>query len=82
MKKLRLRVVFGVVTIVRLSCSTTCNSAPKISGQDRLPPLSERYVTLDSIMNEGWQLYFSERVSWIASDLVLEKSTWRKLAVR
>ena len=33
-------------------------------------------------MNEGWQLYFSERVSWIASDLVLEKSTWRKLAVR
>ena len=65
--------VFGVVTIVLLSCSTTCNSAPKISGQDRLPPLSELYVTLDSIVNEGWQLYFSERVSRIASDLVFGK---------
>ena len=73
MKKLRLWVAFGVVTTVLLSCSTTRNSASKFSGQDRLPPLSELYVTLDSIVNEGWELYFSERVSWIASDLVLEK---------
>ena len=72
MKKITLWMACGVAVAVLFSCSTTRNSA-KISGLDRLPPTSELFTTLDSIVNEGWQLYFSERVNWIASDLVLEK---------
>lgn len=38
-----------------------------------LPPASVLYVTLDSIIQEGWNLYYSERTNWIASDLAMEK---------
>ena len=72
MKKIMLWMACAVVVALLFSCSTTRNSS-KISGLDRLPPTSELFTTLDSIVNEGWQLYFSERVNWIASDLVLEK---------
>ena len=72
-KKIKNWMIFGVALAMLFSCSTTRNSAVKTSGLDRLPPLSELYVILDSIVKEGWQLYFSERVNWIASDLVMEK---------
>ena len=74
MKKIKFWIALGAIVMVFFSCSTTRDTATKTSGLDRLPPLSELYVTLDSIVNEGWQLYFSERVNWIASDLVLEKN--------
>ena len=72
MKKPMLWMACGVAVAMLFSCSITRNSA-KMSGLDRLPPPSELFATLDSIVNEGWQLYYSERVNWIASDLVLEK---------
>lgn len=63
--------VCGIALAVLVSCSTTRKNT-KVQGLDRLPPLSELFVTLDSIVKEGWQLYYSERVSWIASDLFME----------
>lgn len=63
--------------LVLSSCSVSKHSekAPKksnqISGIGRLPEPSVLFHTLDSIVNEAWQLYYSERVNWIASDLVL-----------
>ena len=40
---------------------------------ERLPEPEVLFPTLDSIVNEAWQLYYSERLNWIASDLVMEK---------
>ena len=72
MNKVKSWMVCGIALAVLVSCSTTRKNT-KVQGLDRLPPLSELFVTLDSIVKEGWQLYYSERVNWIASDLVLEK---------
>ena len=42
----------------------------KTKGTTPLPPFPELATTLDSIIQEAWILYYSERVNWIASDLV------------
>ena len=45
----------------------------KAKGTTPLPPFPELSTTLDSIIQEAWILYYSERVNWIASDLVHQK---------
>ncbi len=45
----------------------------KTKGATPLPPFPELSTTLDSIIREAWNLYDSERVNWIASDLAMEK---------
>lgn len=72
MKKIQLCILCSLTALLLSSCATSKNNSPKISGLDRLPPLNELYVILDSIVNEGWQLYYSERVNWIATDLFFE----------
>ena len=64
--------------IVLTSCSVSKHSQP-ISGMGRLPEPSVLFHTLDSIVNEAWQLYYSERTNWIASDLVLESHSMDEL---
>ena len=66
-KKLCL-LAFCLVGLAFLSCSSLRNTTPK-----NLPPLSEVSPILDSIVEEGYQLYYSERANWIAADLVFEK---------
>lgn len=64
--------------ILLTSCSVSKRSK-SISGMGRLPEPSILFHTLDSIVNEAWQLYYSERTNWIASDLVLESHSMDEL---
>lgn len=66
--KIILLCTFGILLT---SCSVSKHSQ-SISGMGRLPEPSILFHTLDSIVNEAWQLYYSERTNWIASDFVLE----------
>lgn len=77
-KKLKLWVIIAFVAIVVLSCSTTRKES-KISDTKPLPPLSELYAIHDSIIKEAWHLYYSERVNWIATDLLLEKFNYDEI---
>ncbi|MBR4840013.1 MAG: hypothetical protein IK005_06005 [Paludibacteraceae bacterium] len=71
MKKYLL-IVFSILAILSASCSTSRGNKKTAEAQ-ALPPYSELFTTLDSIIQEGWNLYYSERSNWIASDLVVEK---------
>ena len=71
-KQLKLWVILAFVAVVVLSCSTTRNES-KSMALGNLPPLSELYAIHDSIVKEAWLLYYSERVNWVATDLLLEK---------
>lgn len=64
--------------ILLTSCSVSKHSQ-SISGMGRLPEPSILFHTLDSIVNEAWQLYYSERTNWIASDFVLESHSMDEL---
>ena len=66
-------VLLCVLSVALSSCSVSKHSARPIRGMERLPEPEVLFPTLDSIINEAWQLYYSERLNWIASDLVMEK---------
>ena len=51
---------------------SSCSSSRKAAAK-KLPPLSELAAVFDSIINEGYQLYYSDRANWVATDLVFEK---------
>ena len=55
-----------VIALAFASCSTLRTSK-------RLPAISEIAPILDSIVTEGFQLYYSERANWIATDQVFER---------
>lgn len=60
--------VLCFIALALSSCSTTRNGTSK-----KLPPMKEISPILDSIVEEGYQLYYSERANWVATDLVFEK---------
>ena len=66
MNKNRIALALCAIAVIFVSCSTTRN------GSRHLPPLSELGLILDSIVDEGYQLYYSERANWVATDLVFE----------
>lgn len=68
MKKYMVLLAFCLVGLAFSSCSSLRNTTPK-----NLPPLSEVSPILDSIVEEGYQLYYYERANWIATDLVFER---------
>ena len=68
MKKKLFVLAFCLIVLAFSSCSALRNTTPK-----NLPPLSEVSPILDSIVEEGYQLYYSERANWIATDLVFER---------
>ena len=68
MKKNMFVLAFCLIVLAFSSCSSLRNTTPK-----NLPPLSEVSPILDSIVEEGYQLYYSERANWIATDLVFER---------
>ena len=68
MKKYMVLLAFCLVGLAFSSCSSLRNTTLK-----NLPPLSEASPILDSIVKEGYQMYYSERANWIATDLVFEK---------
>ena len=70
MKKLIFTLTIGILTIILSSCAVNRKNAGPLRA-DKMPP--EFLATLDSIIDEAWQLYYSERANWIASDLVMEK---------
>lgn len=70
MKKLLFTLTIGILTIILSSCAVNRKNAGPLRA-DKMPP--EFFATLDSIIDEAWQLYYSERANWIASDLVMEK---------
>ena len=45
----------------------------KTKGATPLPSYPKLATTLDSIIQEAWKIYVSERTNWIASDLAMEK---------
>ena len=55
-----------VIALAFASCST-------LRPSKRLPAISEIAPILDSIVTEGFQLYYSERANWIATDQVFER---------
>ena len=67
-KKNMFVLAFCLIVLAFSSCSSLRNTTPK-----NLPPLSEVSPILDSIVEEGYQLYYSERANWIATDLVFER---------
>lgn len=69
-KKLILIVTIGIFTIVLSSCVVNRKNAGPFRA-DKMPP--EFFATLDSVIYEAWQLYYSEQANWIASDLALAK---------
>jgi hypothetical protein len=70
MKKVVLTLTIGIFIILLSSCAVNRKNARPLRA-DKIPP--EFFATLDSIIDEAWQLYYSERANWIASDLVMEK---------
>lgn len=74
MKKNLFVLAFCLIVLAFSSCSALRNTTPK-----NLPPLSEVSPILDSIVEEGYQLYYSERANWIATDLVFERYGMDKL---
>ena len=70
MKKVVFTLTIGIFIILLSSCAVNRKNARPLRA-DKIPP--EFFATLDSIIDEAWQLYYSERANWIASDLVMEK---------
>ena len=70
-KMTRLLIAFGVVLFLLTSCSSSRGSRQKVASKPL--PIPELFSILDSIVEEGWHLYYSERANWVASDLVMEK---------
>ena len=62
MKNLKLTLAFCCALILA-SCST----------MKKMPSSAEMQAINDSIVAEGFQLYYSERANWIATDLMFEK---------
>lgn len=60
--------VFCLSVLALASCSTT-----RKGTTHKLPPLKEISPIHDSIIEEGYALYYSERANWVATDLVFEK---------
>ena len=58
----------GLALIALTSCG-----AKRDFAKHNLPPHEKVIAINDSIINEGWQLYYSERANWIATDLVFER---------
>ena len=79
MKKKLLKGLFLFAVGIALASCTTSKHSQQISGMERLPKPSVLFYTLDSIVNEAWQLYYSERTNWIASDLVLASHSMDEL---
>ena len=44
-------------------------------AQKNLPPLDQLARINDSIIAEGHNLYFSEKINWVATDYLFEKYT-------
>ena len=63
MKNLKLTLAFCCATLILASCSTL----------KKMPSSAEMQAINDSIVAEGFQLYYSERANWVATDLMLEK---------
>lgn len=66
--------VLCLIALAFSSCSSTRHTSSK-----KLPPMSELSVIFDSIVNEGYQLYYSDRANWVATDLVFEKHDMEEL---
>lgn len=58
----------GLALIALTSCG-----AKRDFAKHNLPPYEKVIAINDSIINEGWQLYYSEMANWIATDLVFER---------
>ena len=63
MRNLKLTLAFCCATLILASCSTL----------KKMPSSAEMQAINDSIVTEGFQLYYSERANWIATDLLFEK---------
>ena len=63
MKNLKLTLLLCCATFIFASCSTTKSFLSS----------AEMQAINDSIVAEGFQLYYSERANWIATDLMFEK---------
>ena len=63
MKNLKQTFTLFCVTLIFASCSTF----------KKMPSSAEMQAINDSIIAEGFQLYYSERANWIATDLLFEK---------
>jgi len=74
MKKSTLLFVSCLIAFAFSSCSSQKSTLSKT-----LPPLSELTSILDSIVEEGYQLYYSERANWVATDLVFAKHNEEEL---
>ena len=74
MKKHFIITVVCILALVISSCSTLQKRMVR-----PLPPQAELSQILDSITQEGYRLYFSERANWVATDLVFEKYDVDKL---
>ena len=70
MKKVLFTLAIGILVIIFSSCAVNRKNAGPFRA-DKMPP--EFFATLDSIIKEAWQLYYSEQANWIASDLALAK---------
>ena len=70
MKKVVFTLAIGILVIIFSSCAVNRKNAGPFRA-DKMPP--EFFATLDSIIKEAWQLYYSEQANWIASDLALAK---------
>ena len=63
MKNLKQTLTLFCVTLIFASCSTF----------KKMPSSAEMQAINDSIIAEGFQLYYSERANWIATDIMLER---------
>lgn len=66
--------VLCLIALAFASCSSSKNTSLK-----KLPPPTELAAVFDSIINEGYQLYYSERANWVATDLVFAKHNEEEL---
>lgn len=70
MKKCHLIVIYVFIGIFFASCASRKESKHH-DVIERFPP--NLFAILDSIVEEGRQLYYSERLNWVATDIVLEQ---------
>lgn len=63
MKNLKLTLILCCATLIFVSCSTL----------KKMPSTAQMQAINDSIVAEGFQLYYSERANWVATDLMFEK---------
>ena len=74
MKKL---IYITIVCIFALTFSSCYTLQKSMVGS--LPPQDELSQIFDSIIQEGYSLFFSERANWVATDLVFEKYDMDKI---